>query len=160
MAVDPLLDLIRDHVAQLGFELVDLRRTGTPGRAVVKVRVDRPGSTPGHGITTEECVTVSRALERALEAGGHVGPTYVLEVSSPGIERPVRFPAHWRRYVGERVRVRAAGLPGKPVVRIAAVPDDGHVELELADGSRRTVALADVHDAHLVVDWGAVTRKR
>jgi len=85
MAADALLDPIRAHIAELGFELVDLRRTGTRNRPIFQVRVDRPGSRPGHGVTVEDCARISRALERWLEANGPAGTRYVLEVSSPGI---------------------------------------------------------------------------
>ena len=109
MSVDALLAPIRDHIAGLGFELVDLRHVGTPERPILQVRVDRPDSRPGQGITADDCAGISRSLERFLESSAMVGPRYVLEVSSPGIERPLRWPEHWRRFVGRRARVRAAG---------------------------------------------------
>jgi ribosome maturation factor RimP len=84
-SADTLLDPIRAHLAELGFELVDLRRTGTLNRPIFQVRVDRPGSRPGHGVTVEDCARISKSLQRFLEAGGTVGERYVLEVSSPGI---------------------------------------------------------------------------
>jgi ribosome maturation factor RimP len=152
-SVDQLLSPIREHIASLGFELVDLRRAGTLDRPILQVRVDRPDSTPGHGITAEECGSISRQLERLLESRGLVGPRYVLEVSSPGIERPLRWPEHWRRYVGRRARIRADGLAGRPEVEILGVPDDEHVRLRLPDGSERTVALRAVRDARLTFEW-------
>ena len=159
MTHDPLLALVRAEVERQGFELVEFRRTGTPGRPVLKVRADRPGSEPGRGITTEECATLSRALERQLEDGGHVGTQYVLEVSSPGIERPLAFVEQWRRAVGKRAKLRAAGLPGRPEVEVLGVTDEG-VELRLPDGAVRHVALADVREAHLVVDWKTIGRRK
>ena len=104
---------IRDHIAGLGFELVDLRRVGTLERPILQVRVDRPDSRPGQGITADDCAGISRSLERFLESSAMVGPRYVLEVSSPGIERPLRWPEHWRRFVGQRARVRAEALGGR-----------------------------------------------
>jgi ribosome maturation factor RimP len=155
---DDLLDPIRDHLAGLGFELVDLQRAGTRDRPVLKLRVDRPESSPGHGVTTEDCATVSRSLERFLESRGLVGPRYVLEVSSPGVERPLRWPEHWRRFVGQQARVRSAELEGRPTVTIVAVPDDGHVVVRLADGSERTLALERIREANLAVDWSRLGR--
>ena len=159
MTHDPLLALVRAEVERQGFELVEFRRTGTPGRPVLKVRADRPDSEPGRGITTEECATLSRALERQLEEGGHVGTQYVLEVSSPGIERPLAFVEQWRKAVGKRAKVRAVGLPGHPEVEVLGVTDGG-VELRLPDGAVRSVALADVREAHLVVDWKTIGRRK
>lgn len=153
MPLDTLLDRIRELVEALGFELADLRRAGTRNRPILQVRIDRPDSAPGHGVTADDCSAVSRALERALEGEGLVGPAYVLEVSSPGLERPLRWPQHWRRFVGRRARVRARGLTGRPEVAIAGMPDDAHVALRLPDGALVTIALADVTDATLVVDW-------
>jgi ribosome maturation factor RimP len=156
MSVDALLAPLRDHLAGLGFELVDLRRTGTLERPILQVRVDRPDSRPGQGVTADDCAGISRSLERFLESRAMVGPRYVLEVSSPGLERPLRWPEHWRRFVGHRARLRAEGLPGRPQVDIVAVPDDEHVVVRLSDGVETTLALASIREAHLVVDWTSV----
>lgn len=160
MSTDPLLDLVLNQVEGAGFELVDLRRTGTPDRPILSIRADRPDSTPGHGITTEECARLSRAIEAALEAAALVGPRYVLEVSSPGVERPVRFPEHWRRYVGRRVTLHVAGMPGRPVAEILAVPTDDTVTLRLPAGEDATIRLADIRSATLVYDWPAPQAKK
>jgi ribosome maturation factor RimP len=160
MSVDALLLPIRDHVAGLGFELVDLRRTGTLQRPILQVRVDRPDSRPGQGVTAEDCAGISRSLERFLESRAMVGPRYVLEVSSPGLERPLRWPEHWRRFVGQRVRVRAPALGGRRVVEILAVPDDAHVVVRVDNGSETTLVLDEVAEANLVVDWGTIGKKQ
>ena len=157
---DDLLDPISDHVAALGFELVDLQRAGTRDRPVLKLRVDRPDSRPGHGVTTEDCAAVSRSLESLLESRGLVGPRYVLEVSSPGVERPLTRPSHWRRFTGELVRVRSAALEGRPTVTIAGVPDDEHVVVRLEDGSERTLELAAIREANLAIDWSRLGRRK
>lgn len=158
---DALLDSIRDHVAGLGFELADFRRVGTQERPILQIRVDRPDSSPGHGVTADDCAGISRSLERFLEDRGAVGPRYVLEVSSPGLERPLRWPEHWRRFVGQRARVRTPELRGRPEVEILAVPDDGHVEVRLPDGTVSALALDAIREASLVVDWkGELAKKR
>ena len=159
MSVDALLPPIRDHIAGLGFELVDLRRVGTVERPILQVRVDRPDSRPGHGITADDCAGISRSLERFLESRAMVGPRYVLEVSSPGIERPLRWPEHWRRFIGRRARVRAEPLGGRREVEILAVPDDGHVAVRRDDGTELILALAEVREATLVAEPG-LPRKR
>jgi len=159
MSVDALLFPIRDHVAGLGFELVDLRRTGTIQRPILQVRVDRPDSRPGQGVTAEDCAGISRSLERFLESRAMVGPRYVLEVSSPGLERPLRWPEHWRRFVGQRARVRASALGGRRVVEIVAVPDDRHVVVRADDGGETTLLLDEVAEANLVVDWSTIGKR-
>ena len=160
MSVDALLVPIRDHLAGLGFELADLRRTGTLERPILQVRVDRPDSRPGQGITADDCAGISRSLERFLETRALVGPRYVLEVSSPGLERPLRWIEHWRRFVGQRARIRAEALGGRRVVAIAAVPDDEHVTFRREDGTEVTLALEEIREAHLVVDWAVVGKRR
>ncbi len=164
MPLDTLLDQIHELVDGLGFELVDLRRTGTRERPILQVRIDRADSAPGRGVTAEDCATVSRALERSLEVAGSVGPRYVLEVSSPGIERPLVTAAHWRRFVGRRAKVRAAGLPGRTEVEILEVPDDEKVRVRFVEapqgGDREAeIRLADVRDAVLAVDWKTLGRR-
>ena len=146
---DPLLEAVRRHVAELGFDLIEFRRSGPPARPAIKLRIDRPGSTPGHGVTAGDCQTVSRALERMLVAAGPVGMAPELEVSSPGIERPVRFVEHWRQYVGRKVKVTAHGMAGSPVAEIVQVMDEDRIELKLPDGQVARVALSDIKEALL-----------
>jgi ribosome maturation factor RimP len=154
---DPLSpEALRAAVDGLGYELVDARVVGPASRRTIRLRIDvSGGSRPGAGVTTEDCQRVSRALESSLEGDGAVGPQYTLEVSSPGIERPLRFAEHWRRYLGREVRIKATGVSGRATARIAAVPDDRHVEL-MFGAERRTMPLEAIREATLVVDWSAL----
>lgn len=145
----PTPDQLRELVASLGFELVDAQVGGTAAKQVVRLRIDVPGgSQPGHGITSGDCARVSRALA----AAGSIGSPSLLEVSSPGIERPVRYPEHWQRYQGREVRLKARGIPGARIARILAVPDARHVTLDVG-GETMTLALETIKEATLVVDW-------
>jgi ribosome maturation factor RimP len=159
MSADALLVPIRDHIAGLGFELVDLRRTGTLQRPILQVRVDRPDSRPGQGITADDCAGISRSLERFLESRAMVGPRYVLEVSSPGLERPLRWPEHWRRFIGRQARVRADSLTGRQRVEILAVPDEERVIVRREDGSEISLPLEEIREATLVPDVEAFGRR-
>jgi ribosome maturation factor RimP len=152
MGTDALLEAVRRLVTDLGFELVEFRCSGPPARPSIQVRIDRPDSRPGHGITADDCARTSRVLEKWFEAEGGIGRRYLLQVSSPGLERPVRFPEHWRRYLGRVVRVTARSLAGHPRAVILAVPDEDHVRLRLPDGAETVVALADVKEALLQDD--------
>ncbi len=154
-----LIRLLRDEITRLGYELVDLRVAGPPQRRSLRVRIDLPGGPTGIGVTSADCTRVSRALLAWYPEAIAGEALDALEVSSPGLERPIRWPEHWRRFIGSRVRVRVAGLGGRPVAWIRAVPDDAHVRLEFDDGSDRVVALADIVEATLVVEW-PVGRKR
>jgi len=151
MLTESLVEAFRSRLEELGYDLADLRIGGTPNRPLVQVRIDRP---PGSGgITVEDCTRVSRALESWLDAdGGGRGPLgnrYVLEVSSPGIERPIRWHRHWARFVGSDVNVKLAGL-GRVRARIVAVPSEDTVVLRPQGGSEREYRLAEVKDARLV----------
>ena len=156
MSDDALQELIRSHVSQAGFDLVDITRGGTDRRPVLRVKADVPGSKRGYGISVDQCAVLSRMLEHALEASQLVGSRYVLEVSSPGLERPVRWPDHWRRFVGHQVRVRSPQLGGKRTARIVAVPDEDHVVLRCVDTEDVTLAMRDIQQATLVVDWDTI----
>lgn len=149
---------IRSRIAALGFELVDLRRGGSAQRARLQVRVDRLDAAPGHGITVDECAAVSRALETWLDASQVLGPRYVLEVSSPGIERPVRWPQHWARFVGREVHVRLPERGRTRATIVEVAPDGGTVSLRLAGGEVVTVPTDQARDATLVVEWGTGLR--
>src|SRR3989441_9628763 len=78
------------------------------------------GGGGGGGVTGRGRAGGSRALEAWLDDGGPLGPRYVLEVSSPGLERPLRWPRHWARFVGRDVTAKLAGL-GRVRARIVAV---------------------------------------
>lgn len=145
---------VRRRVDELGFEVVDVRRRGSKTRPVLETRIDRPGSTPGEGVTSQDCAVVSRGLERWLDETQLLGLTYTLEVSSPGIERPIRWPEHWRRYRGRAVHVRL-NRGGRFRATILDVTEDGSTVELAVDGQAEpmTVALAKIKDATLAVDW-------
>jgi ribosome maturation factor RimP len=156
-SADGLIAEIRARVVALGFELVDVRQRGAGRRRSLQVRIDRPDSEPGHGVTADDCAAASRAIEGWLDETGILGNNYVLEVSSPGLERPIRWPEHWRRFIGHDVRVR---LPGTGRVRATIVKliDEDTVVLRRSDGGEVTVSLQEADDATLVVDWAEIDR--
>src|SRR5258708_16491184 len=127
MLTESLVEAFRTRLEALGCDLADLRIGGTPNRPLVQVRID----CPPRNVTVEDCSRVSRALEQWLDAdgGGPLGNRYVLEVSSPGIERPVRWHRHWVQFVGREVNVRVPGM-GRVNARIVAVPTTETVVLE------------------------------
>ncbi|OLC09605.1 MAG: hypothetical protein AUH41_04750 [Gemmatimonadetes bacterium 13_1_40CM_66_11] len=151
MLTESLVEAFRTRLEALGFDLADLRIGGTPNRPLVQVRID----CPPRNVTVEDCSRVSRALEQWLDAdsgsGGPLGKRYVLEVSSPGIERPVRWHRHWARFVGRDVNVRLADI-GRVRARIVAVPTEETVVLQPQGGAEREYRLADVKDARLAGD--------
>ena len=147
MLSDTLVEAFRTRLEALGFDLADLRIGGTPNRPLVQVRIDKPPPAVG-GVTVDDCATASRALEAWLDGGGPLGHRYVLEVSSPGIERPVRWHRHWVRFVGQHVNVRVMGL-GRVNARIVAVPTAETVVLEPEGKPALEYRLAELKEARL-----------
>ena len=101
---------LADRIEGLGFELVEVRWGGSGQRPRLELRIDRPGSAPGTGVTVEACASVSRALEPWLDEHEALSRRYVLEVSSPGVERPLVKGGDFERFRGERVAVIVTGV--------------------------------------------------
>jgi ribosome maturation factor RimP len=142
------------ELTPLGFELVEMKRGGSKGRPVLDVRIDR---LDGQKVQVGDCATASRAIEARLDADASLIATrYVLEVSSPGMERPLKKAADWVRFVGRRASVNAPALQGRQEVDIVAVQGEaGQEQLRLRDakGIEHEIALADVTDARLAFHW-------
>lgn len=109
--------LVEPIVRAEGLELVELEYLREPAGWVLRLFIDRPGREPMSkegGIGLEECAQVSHAVETALEVEDLVPHAYSLEVSSPGINRPLRRPEHFAKVVGQRVKVKTFGPVGQP----------------------------------------------
>jgi ribosome maturation factor RimP len=146
--------IVSQELTALGYELVELRLGGSKGRPVIDVRIDR---TDQEKVQVGDCERASRAIEARLDAeAALVTSRYVLEVSSPGMERPLRTAAEWRRFVGRWASVNSLALHGRQEVEIIAVDgDEGATRLVLRDakGVEHGIALADVTDARLAFHW-------
>jgi ribosome maturation factor RimP len=132
-----LHDILTPLVVARGYDLEEVTVTAAGRRSVVRVIVDADG-----GIDLDAVADVSRVIADALDEETPDGPAfagaYVLEVSSPGVDRPLTEPRHWRRNVGRLVKaeVRGAGTSAESVSgRISDVSDPG-VTLLLDNGSR------------------------
>jgi ribosome maturation factor RimP len=146
--------LVMEELAPLGLELVELKVGGSKGRPVLDVRVDRLDL---QKVQVGDCERASRAIEARLDAQPDLLTSrYVLEVSSPGMERPLRNEREWRRFVGRRASVNSLVLHGRQEMDIVAVEGEApQVSLRLRDGkgNEHVVALADVTDARLAFHW-------
>jgi len=151
---DELNGLLASTVAHLGLDVVDVeRRTAT-----VRVVLDRPG-----GADLDAIAEATRLLSGVLDSHDPFpGRRYTLEVSTPGVERPLRTPAHYARAVGEVVSVRTlAGAQGERRVTgtLESADDEGFVLRgdDLPGGSRR-LSYDEVERARTVFEWGASAR--
>ena len=142
------------ELEQLGFDLVELRVGGTRSRPLLDVRIDHKDL---QKVTVDDCARVSRAVEERLDADPALfGDRYVLEVSSPGMERPLRTEGDWRRFTGRNANVKSTVLGGRVEVEIVGVEDDaGAVRLRLRDrkGEEHVLGLAEVDEARLAFHW-------
>ena len=144
---------VRKEVEGLGYDLVELRKGGTARRPLLDVRIDRRD---GVSITIDECAQVSRAIEPRLDESGFVGENYVLEVSSPGVERPLRNADDWRRFAGRTAKVLAPSLGGRLEVEVLGVDDSSGLLVAVVRDTRGTehrIPLAEVREARLVFRW-------
>jgi ribosome maturation factor RimP len=136
--VRPVLEPV---VTAAGYDLEDVNVTAAGRRSVVRVVVDRDG-----GIDLDAVAEVSRAVSDALDAADSLGSSpYVLEVTSPGVDRPLTLPRHWRRNIGRLVQA------GERTGRIVAADDHG-VTLDVA-GEHQMVGYAELGPGQVQVEF-------
>lgn len=136
--------LVERAVQAEGFDLeqVTVRRVGA--RDVVRVVVDRDG-----GVDLDGVADATRAVSAEFEAADPFSGAYVLEVTSPGVDRPLRTPTHWRRAQGRMVKV--SGPAGRITGRVRACDDIG-VDLEVS-GELRKVSYSEITQASVQVEF-------
>jgi len=144
-----LAGLIEPVVAAAGMDLESVRMTVAGRRRLLRVIVDSD-----HGVSLDDAADVSREVSAMLDAANTLGEVpYTLEVSSPGVDRPLTEPRHWRRARGRLVRVKAAG-EGSVEGRVLAADADG-VTLGLAAGERR-FRYPDLGAGSVQVEFGRI----
>ena len=145
-----IAELVEPILHGRGHELYDVEMTG----ATVRVLVDRPG-----GVDLADLETLSREISTALDEADPMPDRFYLEVSSPGLERPLRQPQHFARAVGSPVKLKT-----KPTVEgdrridgtLVAVDDDG-LTIETDTGPRH-IAYGEVERARTVFEWGPTAK--
>jgi len=141
-----LVELLAPVLADTGLDLEDVQVTPAGRRRLLRVVVDRQGGVPLDEVAAVSGV-VSAALDRSDALGGQ---PYTLEVSSPGVDRPLTQPRHWRRANGRLVRASLAD--GSEVTGRVAAADDAGVLLGVDSGERR-LDYADVAAARVQVEF-------
>ncbi len=143
---DRVRDVVEAPLATSGLELVDVEHAGN----LLRVTVDRPG-----GVDLDTISDASRLVSDALDRTDVVPGRYVLEVSSPGVERTLRTPEHFRRFVGSTVTVRTRpGTEGDRRVEgeLEAADDEGVVV------AGRRLAYGEIERARTVFVWVAAAK--
>ncbi len=158
MAVsDKLQALLAPLVEDLGYEFVGIEYQSNPKNRLIRLYIDRPET----GIGIEDCERVSREVSALLDVEDPVSGQYTLEVSSPGIERPLFTGAHFARFVGEVAKVMlAVPMDGRRKFKGLIVDaDEEQVVLEV-DGERFTLTVADIQRANLAPDVDALLAEK
>jgi len=139
---------IEPVVHGMGYELVGVEYGGGPGNGCLRVYIDTPA-----GVTVDDCAAVSEQLSAALDVDDPIPEAYVLEVSSPGVNRPLFARADFERFGGQSVFVRlGAGVEGRKRFKGSLAGVDGDEVVVEVDGQTWRLPLDDIDEAHLVVD--------
>lgn len=142
--VDPIAD-------EYMVEIVDLDYTG----GVLKVVIDQPD-----GLESGVLVEVTKAISRMIDAEDPIPGRFTLEVTSPGVERPLKTPAHFKRAVGETVSVKTnPDVEGDRRFEGDLVDADDHGITVVTDGGDRTVRYGEIRSARTTFDWGPTPKQ-
>jgi len=144
---EQLIELLEPLVRHLGYELWELEFTGRNG--VLRIYIDSPD-----GIDVDDCETVSRAVSDHLDEADPIPGEYTLEVSSPGLDRVLRRPEHFQRFIGEQVSVEMKQLVNgrRRFVGKLLQASETDIQLEMDDGQVELV-IANIHKARLMPEW-------
>lgn len=152
--------LLEPLIEREGFELVEVEWAREGASWVLRLYVDHPG-----GVTIEHCEQLSRTVETVLDVEELIEPAYSLEVSSPGLDRPLRKPADFQRYAGQRAHVKTYGPidtpsgPRKNWTGTLVGFSEGAVEIEV-DGTLHRIPHEKIAKAHLEYDFEADLRRK
>jgi ribosome maturation factor RimP len=146
MTGEELTRLLEPTIEQLGYELADLELRLAGRDSVVRVFIDKP-----EGVGLEDCETVSRQVSAVLDVEDPVPGHYVLEVSSPGLDRKLTKPAHYQRYVGDDIRVQLRfPIEGRRKFRGKLLTaNEQTIQMEV-DGLAHELPIATIETARLV----------
>lgn len=156
MLRERLTRLIEPAIEALGYELVLLEFSAGLKTGTLRLYIDGP-----HGIALEDCESVSREIAALLDVEDPIQKAYQLEVSSPGLDRPLVKPEHFQRFLGEKIRVQLlAPVAGRKRL-VGALVSSGGGEITVdVDGQALTVALSDIDRARLVPDYARELSKK
>ena len=143
--------------ASYGVEVFDVQFRREAGGMILRIQIDRPGpaATAEESVSVEDCANVSRDLSAILDVDEIVPSAYILEVSSPGLDRPLRSPDDYRRFTGRLAKVvMREPVDGQTFLRgtLGGV-DAGCVIIDGEDHKRHRVPVDAIRRANLVVEF-------
>jgi len=145
-----LFGLCEQMLSEAGYELVRVEVVGVAGRRTARFFIDKPG-----GVDLGDCAAVSRLLDPAITENGVFEGSYVLEVSSPGLERPLVKPQDYERFSGRKARLKLRRpLEGrKKYTGLLRGTRNESVLLELDGGEMAEIPLETISRANLEFEW-------
>ncbi len=143
-------ELLEPIVSALGFELVDVEYVKEGGTWYLRAYIDKPG-----GITVDDCEAVSRQFSDILDEKDYIPDSYVFEVSSPGLGRPLKKEKDFKRSLGEEVEIRTyrAIDRQKEFTGILKAYDENTVTIAYEDDTEQTFERADIALIRLALDF-------
>jgi ribosome maturation factor RimP len=149
--IDRVHALVAPIAADLQLDVYDIERRG----ATVRITLDTPPGSDG-GINLDSLSLATRLISRELDHEDPIAGHYTLEVTSPGLERQLRTPAHFQREVGKTITIRLRDPQADPrrVQGALIAADERSATLLLDDGTERIVSIDDVDKARTVFEWG------
>ena len=143
--------------ATFGVDIFDVQFRREAGGMILRIQIDRPGpaATAEESVSVEDCANVSRELSAILDVDEIVSSAYTLEVSSPGLDRPLRSADDYRRFTGRRAKVvTREPIDGQTFLRgtLGGV-DEGHVLIDGEDHKRHRVPMDGIRRANLEVEF-------
>lgn len=148
---DNVHDLLASLLEGRGLEVYDL----TYGGGVLRIIVDKPG-----GVSLDEVADATKVVSRLLDDNDLVPGRYTLEITSPGLERPLRQPEHFARAVGETISVKLGPQAEgeRRIQGVLMVCDDDGITIE-ENGVPHRMAYSDITKARTVFEWGPKPKK-
>jgi len=148
-----LNELLAPAIADLGLELVGIEFSTSAGGSLLRVYIDEPE----RGVTIDDCERASREISALLDVNDPVAGRYTLEVSSPGLERPLFTLEHFERFIGEQAKITVnLPLDGRRRFQGAIRSVDGDRITIDQDGTPVAIAHANIAKARLVPDYAAL----
>lgn len=143
-------EILLPIVAEYNFELVDVEYVKEGSTWYLRAYIDKPG-----GITVNDCETVSRRLSDILDEKDYIDDSYVMEISSPGLGRPLKKEKDFKRSLGEEVEIRTYRMidKSKEFTGILRAYDESTVTVELADEKLKTFEKGDIALIRLAFDF-------
>lgn len=150
LIMQKLIEILKPVVEDIGYELFDIAYSRGKARAMLRIYIEKEG-----GITIDDCEKVSREVGAILDLEDIIHSSYILEVSSPGIDRPIRSPEEFKKAIGKKVRIVTAEPVGKDSFFLGKVSDSSNedIELILTQDKRIRIPYKNISQAKLEIEF-------